>query len=69
MEYIPTEKDVADIEDWHFGIRKQIDEVIKKLQEGTLEGGESLCKPGSGKGYGLDKTQCDHPEQNKCDHK
>ena len=29
MEYIPTEKDIGDIEDWHFGIRKQIDEVIK----------------------------------------
>ena len=27
---------------------------------GTLEGGESLCKPGAGKGYGLDKTECDH---------
>jgi len=35
MEYIPTEKDIGDIEDWHFGIRKQIDEVIKndKLPE------------------------------------
>jgi len=50
------------------GVSGNIDEVIEKLQKGTLEGGESLCKPGSGKGYGLDKTECDHPKQDKCDH-
>lgn len=50
------------------GISGKIDEVIERLQKGTLEGGESLCKPGSGKGYGLDKTECDHPKQDKCDH-
>ena len=50
------------------GVNGRIDEVIEKLQKGTLEGGESLCKPGSGKGYGLDKTECDHPEQDKHDH-
>ena len=38
------------------GISGRIDEVIEKLQKGTLEGGESLCKPGSGKGYGIEKT-------------
>ncbi len=43
------------------GVSGKIDGVIDKLLNGTLEGGESLCKPGSGKGYGLDKTQCDHP--------
>jgi predicted Fe-Mo cluster-binding NifX family protein len=51
------------------GINGRIDEVIEKLQKGTLEGGESLCKPGSGKGYGLDKTQCDHPSEDDCEHK
>ncbi|MFC1698740.1 NifB/NifX family molybdenum-iron cluster-binding protein [Candidatus Omnitrophota bacterium] len=50
------------------GVSGNIDEVIEKLQKGTLEGGESLCKPGAGKGYGLDKTECDHPKQDKCDH-
>ncbi len=50
------------------GVSGKIDEVIEKLQKGTLEGGESLCKPGLGKGYGLDKTECDHPKQDKCDH-
>lgn len=43
------------------GVSGEINEVIEKLSKGTLEGGESLCKPGSGKGYGLDKTECDHP--------
>ena len=45
------------------GVSGKIEEVIEKLQKGTLEGGESLCKPGSGKGYGLDKSQCDHPHK------
>ena len=47
------------------GVSGKIDEVIDKLQKGTLEGSESLCKPGSGKGYGLDKTECDHPQDKK----
>jgi len=44
------------------GISGTINEVIDKLVNGTLEGGESLCKPGAGKGYGPDKTKCDHSE-------
>ena len=50
------------------GVSGKIEEVIEKLQKGILEGGESLCKPGLGKGYGLDKTQCDHPNQDECEH-
>ncbi len=49
------------------GISGKIDEVIEKLQKGTLEGGESLCKPGSGKGYGIEKTACDHPNEKDCE--
>lgn len=49
------------------GISGKIDEVIERLSKGTLEGGESLCRPGSGKGYGLDKTVCNHPEQDTCE--
>ena len=45
------------------GISGKIDETIEKLQKGTLEGAESLCKPGLGKGYGIDKTVCDHPNE------
>jgi predicted Fe-Mo cluster-binding NifX family protein len=51
------------------GVSGKIDEVLKKLQNGTLQGGESLCKPGAGKGHGIEKTACDHPEPNTCDHK
>jgi len=45
------------------GITDSIDNVIKQILNGTLKGGESLCNPGSGKGYGLDKTECDHQEE------
>lgn len=53
------------------GASGRIAEVLEKLQKGTLESGESLCKPGSGKGYGLDKAVCDHPhgDHDKCEHK
>jgi len=44
------------------GVTDSIDDVIKQLLNGTLKGGESLCEHGAGKGYGLDKSECDHPE-------
>ncbi|MBU4376634.1 MAG: NifB/NifX family molybdenum-iron cluster-binding protein [Candidatus Omnitrophica bacterium] len=47
------------------GVSGRVDDVIDKLAKGTLKGGESLCSPGAGKGYGLDKTECDHPHKNK----
>lgn len=50
------------------GVSGKVNEVIEQLKKGTLKGGESLCKPGAGKGYGLDKAACDHPHQEKCDH-
>ena len=50
------------------GISCNINSVIEKLVKGTLERGESLCRPGAGKGYGLDKTRCDHThdDENNC---
>jgi predicted Fe-Mo cluster-binding NifX family protein len=42
------------------GISGKVDTVLTKICNGTLKGGESLCKPGAGKGYGLDKSECDH---------
>jgi predicted Fe-Mo cluster-binding NifX family protein len=42
------------------GIEGKIDQVISKIIDGSLEGGESICRPGSGKGYGIEKTECDH---------
>ena len=50
------------------GVSGKIDEVIEQLKKGTLEGRESLCKPGAGKGYGLEKEVCDHPEEEDCGH-
>jgi len=44
------------------GISGPIEDVIRKIVNGTLEGGESICKPGAGKGYGLDKTECEHDQ-------
>ena len=45
------------------GISGKVSDVIEELLKGTLKGGESLCKPGSGKGYGIEKTECDHPNE------
>ena len=42
------------------GITGEVDEIIKKLEKGILKGGNSLCTPGAGKGYGVEKTECDH---------
>jgi len=44
------------------GIDGKIDDIVDQLLKGTLRGGESLCRPGSGRGYGVEKTECDHPE-------
>ena len=44
------------------GVSGRIDSVLTQICNGTLQGGESLCRPGAGKGYGLDKSQCDHGE-------
>lgn len=42
------------------GIQGSVDDVIHRLADGTLAGGESLCTPGAGRGYGVEKTECDH---------
>jgi len=45
------------------GVTGKIEEVIEKFVQGKLEAGESFCKPGAGKGYGLEKEECDHPNE------
>jgi predicted Fe-Mo cluster-binding NifX family protein len=50
------------------GISGKVDDVVDKVLKGTLKGGESLCKPGAGKGYGIEKTECDHPEEGEHHH-
>ena len=42
------------------GITGTVDDTIDKLCKGELKGGESLCQPGAGKGYGVEKDECDH---------
>ncbi len=44
------------------GVEGTVEEAIRMLKDGRLEGGESLCSPGAGKGYGLDKNACDHED-------
>ena len=51
-----AEKDIKTI----VGVSASIDQVVKDLLAGTLKGGGSLCKPGEGKGYGVEKSVCDH---------
>ncbi len=55
-----AEKEITPI----VGVTGKVTEVIEKFVQGELEGGESLCKPGAGKGYGLEKEECDHPGDN-----
>ena len=42
------------------GVEGKVQDAIDKLIAGTLEGGESICTEGAGKGYGIDKSECDH---------
>lgn len=45
------------------GIEGAVDEVIEKLVDGTLVGKEAKCRPGAGRGYGVEKTVCDHTHE------
>lgn len=42
------------------GVEGRVEGVIEGLAKDTLTGGESFCKPGAGRGYGVEKTECDH---------
>jgi len=42
------------------GVQGSVPEVINAFLKGDVISGNSLCKEGSGKGYGIDKTVCDH---------
>lgn len=44
----------------YVGISGKINDIINQLLNSTLITGESLCNPGAGKGYGVDKTECNH---------
>lgn len=53
------------------GVNGKIDDVIEKILNGTLEGGESICSPGGGKGYGVEKihTEADDNHEHHHHHK
>ena len=44
------------------GVEGNVDDVINKIINGTLKGGENICSPGKGKGYGINKTECEHED-------
>ncbi|MFX1490099.1 MAG: NifB/NifX family molybdenum-iron cluster-binding protein [Promethearchaeota archaeon] len=50
------------------GITGKIDVVIEKILDGTLEGGESLCSPGGGKGYGVEKIHTEADDNHEHHH-
>jgi len=42
------------------GVEGKVVDIITELVKGTLEGSESACTPGAGRGYGIEKSECDH---------
>ena len=52
------------------GVSGKIVDVIEKILDGTLEGGESICNPGAGKGFGVEKihTEADDNPENHHHH-
>ena len=44
------------------GVEGEVGSVIDKILDGTLEGAENICDHGGGKGYGIEKTECDHED-------
>ena len=50
------------------GVTGTVDDVIKKIIDGTLEGGESLCAPGKGKGFGVEKIHTDADDNHNHHH-
>lgn len=44
------------------GATGPIEKTIADYLSGTLQSGQTTCTEGGGKGYGLDKTVCDHEE-------
>jgi predicted Fe-Mo cluster-binding NifX family protein len=48
------------------GVSGKVDDIIEQFRHGIVKGGDSLCSPGAGKGYGLDKQECDHPDEKDC---
>ena len=50
------------------GVQGNVNDVIREILNGTLEGGESLCAPGEGKGYGIEKIHTDADDDHEHGH-
>lgn len=50
------------------GVSGTVDDVIRKIIDGTLEGGESICAPGKGKGFGVEKIHTEADDNNNDHH-
>ncbi|NVM37592.1 MAG: dinitrogenase iron-molybdenum cofactor [Candidatus Lokiarchaeota archaeon] len=50
------------------GVTGNIDDVIERILNGTLEGGESICSPGGGKGYGVEKIHTEADDNHEHHH-
>ncbi len=50
------------------GVDGFVDDVINKVLDGTLEGGENICTPGGGEGYGVAKIHTDADDNNHHNH-
>lgn len=52
------------------GVIGSVDDIIGKILDGTLEGGENICSPGGGKGIGVEKihTEADDNDDNQHHH-
>jgi len=52
------------------GVQGKIDSVIERILDGQIKtmGGESLCAPGAGKGYGVEKIHTEADDDYKDHH-
>jgi predicted Fe-Mo cluster-binding NifX family protein len=50
------------------GVSGKIEDVVEDLRNGTLESGESTCKPGGGKGYGVEKIHTEEDDKHPHEH-
>ncbi|MFX0033385.1 MAG: NifB/NifX family molybdenum-iron cluster-binding protein [Promethearchaeota archaeon] len=52
------------------GVQGSVDNVIKRILAGEIKtmGGESLCTPGGGKGYGVEKVHTEADDDHKHHH-
>lgn len=45
------------------GVESLVDEAVARFLNDNLISDDKPCEPRSGKGYGLDKTECDHAHE------